>query len=222
MKKIILFVFSALLIMSIACRKDRKLFNNNNNYTPEPGLGTSTALPTGDTFIFPNGIVLTDSILVISGYYNCSSDTNRVIGLGSYVELLVPLRNTTTDTIYFTFPGGLICISDVIADQNGFLLQSYNVKVPPLTDWCFTLQLSCLNLSRHIPDDRTGYTRLLVTNSSKLNELVQIMNLKTILRYTNSNTYWYSSRLQDIIWTLCDDGTFSDEDRAYMNSIPNR
>jgi len=153
------------------------------------GIGSSTGVPAGNTFIFPVGIILTDSILVIGSYSACSDDTNRVLGFRGYVEVSVSLRNTTTDTIYFTllyftYPEGMICISDLVEDKNGFLLQSYNLKVPPLTNRCFQLQLSCLNLSRHIPDERTGYTRLVVTKSSKLNEIVQIMDTKMILRYT--------------------------------------
>jgi len=223
MKKTIILFTLVLIIIGTSCRKDRGLLHNNNNvYTPEAGLGNSTAFPAGNTFTFPTGIVLTDSLLNLGGYYLCSDDTNRILGFGSYVTLLIPLRNTTADTIWLTFPGGLVCVSDVITCQNGFLLQSYTVGVPPMVNWCVTLQLSCLNLSRHIPDDRTGYTRMVVTNSAKLNELVQIMANKVPIRYTSPFVYTYSSRIQDIIWTLCDEGTFSDADKAFMNAIPNK
>ncbi len=216
MKKYIILSLLSVFTVFSSCRKEK----NNNQITFEPGLGDSKENPTGTSFTLPSDVVFNGDATTINGYYDCSNDSLRILGFGTYVELIVPLRNNRNDTAFVTFPGGLIFVSSSTADQNGLLIQTYVVKIPPLSDWCVSLHLSCTNLGRHIPEIGSVYKNPVVTNSQKLLELVDILSTKQLLRLCNSNASSYSFDLQMAIWNITEYGALTAEDRAFLNTIP--
>lgn len=120
---------------------------------PFPGLGSSAAAPIGRAFSLPPGLTLLQPIKTYDEArpQDCGNkDRKQAYGSdGSLIALCLMFSNKTNRPITVTFPPGLIFVSRNLDTQNGMLLQSITIEVPPGPAFFAPLLLYCANENRH-------------------------------------------------------------------------
>ncbi|WP_120592909.1 hypothetical protein [Corallococcus sp. CA054B] len=124
-----------------------------------PGLGTSKETPAGTTFALPAGLTLENPITSYTPQDPVECDDifpEDAKGSGDEVTLCLIFRNTTGAPITLTLPPGLIFVSTNDDVQNGLLVQTVTIEVPPGDRFFVPLFLYCANQDRSTtgPDDK--------------------------------------------------------------------
>jgi hypothetical protein len=210
------------------------------------GLGETEGELTGTTFKLPDGVELADKIMGgyrASNYRSASLfdkqaginnlerlsarsiqtragdetiQLDTILGSGYFVEIFMPLRNTTSSPITVTFPAGLIAKSVSGLCQNGVLLKKATVKIPVGRIYGVLLKMYCGNAHKDPSYSSEEYVFTVVSNSSLIMDLCNRVKNKRINNeeypldsdgHADSNQYSsYVSTLQSILWDLTDYG----------------
>ncbi|MCL2298615.1 MAG: hypothetical protein FWC27_00515, partial [Firmicutes bacterium] len=182
------------------------------------GLGNDQGEPEGTPLALPAGLSITG---IRGAYDQCENATSRY-GTGSYVNLCIELDNRTDGPVEFTFPIGLIFVSDSGETQNGLLLEKAAFTCPPRTEeerqlgenpCVIELHAYCLNLGRHATQDGDIYRIGPVTSNTRLLELLSLLAGKQI-----TPTDWGS--VQNVVWDITEDDGLTQADRDFINSLP--
>ncbi len=224
-----------------------------------PGLGETEGELTGTAFKFPEGIELIENITGNGsqyGYWTISESaksysfvqkdgtiTTRELSatmqagenrgyFGSgcgFVDLLIPIRNTTSGEITVTFPAATILRSKKGDTQNGILIKKVTVKIPAKTDYNLYLAFYCGNASKGTAGGTDIYELSVVSNAKPLLDLCARVKDKKINLEDHSpsdlnDQSSYSTQvnnLQLIVWEVTDGTGLSELSIEYINSLPN-
>jgi len=172
-----------------------------------PGLGESTAAPTGTAFVPPAGV----SVVSLSGAA-CAAGVPQM-GLGpGYVDLCGKVNTIDGGVAQLTLPGGLIVISDAIDTQNGLFIITRTAAVDGGGQVQF--RFFCLNASRHGAGANSTFRLGPVTDNAGLKEIVQILQGKTLGSPTAVDV------IQSAVWNVTDFGGLTDQDRKDLRALP--
>lgn len=146
-----------------------------------------------------------------------------------FVDLLIPLKNTTAGPVTVTFPAALILRSVSGDCQNGVLIKKATVDVPAGTGYTVCLSFYCGNASKGSAGSGDDYVWGVVSDAAPLLDLCERVkgkkiNIEEFDPADFDDLYIYRDqidRLQDIVWNITDDEGLTEEDIAYINALPN-
>lgn len=218
-----------------------------------PGLGTTPGELTGTPFSLPNGLKLAGEIEGLNvSYYGrslqsktelpeistdfvalfklarASSDT--IMGSGVWVNVSIPVENTTNRNIDAKFPAGLILEANTTGYQYGLLLKKVDVSVPANSVYKINLNMYCANKTLSASSTYARYRWGVVSNSSLIRDLCNRLKNKqiNIEEFDRNNSTEISvyrnqvNKIQQILWNLTDLGyPLSDDDKEYLAELPN-
>ena len=149
---------------------------------------------------------------------------DTIMGSGTWVHLLIPLKNTTSSPITITLPAGLIAKSLSGEYQNGVLLKKVTFRIPANSILGVYLYMYCGNSHRDPSYASEEYVFSVISNSSLIVDLCNRLKNKriNIEEYPGDKTQYnsYRSKLQSILWDLTDYGeALSADNIAYINSL---
>ncbi|MDR2496086.1 MAG: hypothetical protein LBD21_03060 [Tannerellaceae bacterium] len=226
------------------------------------GLGETAGEPTGTSFKLPEGIELADKIMGgyrASNYRSATAfdkqaamnslsrqrtwtiqtragdetiQLDTILGSGYFVEIFMPLRNSTSRVVTVTFPAGLIAESVSGRCQNGVLLKKATVQIPVGRIYGVLLKMYCGNAHRDPSYSSEEYVFTVVSNSSLIMDLCNRVKNKRINNeeyplgsdgHAKSSQYdSYVSKLQSILWNLTDYGAaLSESSIAEIEAMEN-
>lgn len=190
----------------------------------KPGLGDSTASPTGTPFTLPPGLELDEQPRGYSFYGDerCPDiDEALVHGSGGLVTLCLSFRNTTSDPIELVLPPGLIFVSKSLDLQNGLLTEPVGLLIPPESVESIVVATYCANLFRSVPGGGEEYSIGPITDDPDLLELLEILGgVDLPSRYDDSEDAEYvAETVQGAVWDITDWGGLTDETRAELEAI---
>ena len=244
-------MFCCMLGMTTSCLKwNPSEVIKTGNPSKMPGLGNNENKIEGPDWTCPAGI----SVGAISGYsgsksleifnnsgfdkknYDFSSEENQKniiqkdgessnkFGSGYYVQILVPITNSTTNNITVEFPKATIFECSSNNYQNGLLIKKVSFVIHANSTRNIILYLYCSNLSRHASDSGATYNRIIVCTYQPIVDLCKLFENKKVNIEEPNNDYYASqvSKIQNIVWNLTQLGiTPSTSDKEWINSIPN-
>jgi hypothetical protein len=212
-----------------------------------PGFGTTDGDIEGIDFELPAGIILNGEIRgydpnSTKSYFNSNHNSKQtadisliekrntksynediVLGSGKWVEVLLPLKNTTGMPVLVTLPAGLItqCSSDDY--QNGLLIKAVSFYIPANAIYNVNLKMYCCNLSRHASSGAAVYSKLLVCTHPEIITLCGYFTNKAINYEDNHANYnLFVTEIQSIVWALTERGEMPAGDKLnYINNLPN-
>lgn len=215
------------------------------------GLGETSGELTGIPFTLPEGVVLESDITGYNPYdaelrtaqetkasivnnkkmikslpLTKSSIYNKAIGSGTFVYVILNLKNNTSKDINIEFPARLIIKSRSGDYQNGVLLKKTRASIPASQSYKIMLMMYCGNYSKDSSEPDEKYDWGVISNSSLIVDLCKRLADKKI-NYEEFNgndiDYYYShlAFLQNMLWKLTDEGqALSEDDIAYINRLP--
>lgn len=137
-----------------------------------PGLGNSTATPTGKPFTLPTGIELRQPIKPYNSSrpHDCGNkDEKKAHGTdGHLIALCLMFANRSSAPINVALPPGLIFRSRNAKKQNGILVQSQTIEVPAAAVFYAPLRLYCANGNRPGPGSDDLYDLGPITDAPQL------------------------------------------------------
>ncbi|QSQ25049.1 hypothetical protein JY651_08995 [Pyxidicoccus parkwayensis] len=192
-----------------------------------PGLGDDPGEPLGTQFNLPTGVTVSGTVY---GADDLTSDCGNGApgnGSGVYVQVCVPLRNSTGGPVEVVFPPGLVIVSTSEGFQNGLLVERVVITVPPTppgpggppdggTDPDATvvpLFTYCLNESQNPNEKGTPYKLGPVTSDSALKELLQLLSGKRIDSPEDVDV------VQEALYSITESKGLTAEDRAAINKL---
>lgn len=182
-----------------------------------PGFGTSSEAPKGAAFSLPSGVQLAGDLTGVGGDgcdpAGVADASENVLGSGSYVQVCVPLENTSDTEQRFELPCGFIFVSKGTDVQNGLLLQrTASIVVPAHTRVVKRVHAYCMNLERHSSDEGSRFTLGPVSEEEEVKELCELLRDKQLP--TEGDTV-----VQDALWNWTDGPGLSDEDRDALRNL---
>ncbi|MCL2682834.1 MAG: hypothetical protein FWE63_05035 [Bacteroidales bacterium] len=258
MPKLMLFAGILIMALSFnSCGKEKKP-KSNYEAGQIPGLGNTPGNLTGTPFTLPAGVVLIEDITgnaYQGNYWNIAEKAYFYIskagtietstlafltraqekpihyfGSGrSYVNLLIPLRNTLSTSVTVTFPEATIIRSQTGDCQNGVLLKKVVVTIPAGSDYYLCLSLYCGNASKGTAGYDDIYVWGVVSDVKLLLDLCNMIKNKKInieeFSSTSSNDYdaYYhvTTLLQDAVWEITDGNGLTQETINAINVLLN-
>ena len=155
--------------------------------------------------------------------------TKNCFGSGvGYVDLFLKLRNVRSNPVTVTFPAATIVVSKAGDCQNGILIKKATITIPANSDYNLCLAFYCGNLSKHVAGTYDVYIFGVVSDAKPLLELCdrvksKKINIEEFSRSSMSDLTTYSdqaSRLQSIVWNVTDGNGLTQNDIAYISSLP--
>ncbi len=237
-------IILVLAVVLISCSK----WSPSDLIMPKiPGFGTTGGNIEGTDFKFPAGIILDGEIRgydpnSTKSYFNSNhnskqavdisliekkdtkaSSEDTVLGSGRWVEVLLPLKNTTGAPVLVTLPAGLITQCNSSDYQNGLLIKAVSFYVPANDIYNVVLKMYCCNLSRHASSGAAVYSKLLVCTHPEIVALCDYFKNKAINYEDNHANYSsFITEIQSIVWALTERGEMPAGDRLnYINNLPN-
>ena len=194
------------------------------------GLGDVSGVPQGTPFTLPDGVTVDGTI---TG--DDCEDAVKHIGSGYYVTLCVALRNDKDHEITVTFPGGLIFVSETDEYQNGVVVETTTIVLPPNKTTRFAFHTYCGNASRSAAYSTAVYTFGPLTNSKLMERLVEDLSRKKI----EISDYWedgdttqaydeLEDTIQTLVWLITDSPNnmdweaFENMYNQLLNELPNK
>jgi hypothetical protein len=153
------------------------------------GFGSSKLRPKGQPFTYPAGIKVVGKPHWDLECMEEAKKKKRVAGSGSAVHFCIQFDNSTDKPIIITFPPGTIFISETDVSQNGLLVQTVRLEVPPQSSPVFHIFNYCINPDRDITDYNINFEPVpVITNHEGVYELANMLTNKKM----NSEDYNYS------------------------------
>lgn len=191
-----------------------------------PGFGSSRQRPTGRLLVFPEGIEVVGKPRWDTECMNEALQEKRIYGNGGAVRFCIRFSNSRPQPITVTIPAGTVFISVDDESQNGLVVQTIRVTVPPLSAPSFYFLNNCINEDRDI----TGYSdefepQPIVTDHTPILELTDLLRSKRI----NSEDYHssfppsqISAPVQTAVHEIAHTGRMSATTRAKLDQLPAR
>ncbi|MBN8229102.1 hypothetical protein JYK02_16440 [Corallococcus macrosporus] len=123
----------------------------NTSKSLGPGLGFSKEDPTGQPFTLPAGVTLETPIIAYSPENPVDCDdkySDEAKGTGEEVRVCLIFKNTTNGPINVTLPPGLVLVSTNDDVQNGIIVQTITIEVPPGERYFAPMFAYCANQDR--------------------------------------------------------------------------
>lgn len=192
-----------------------------------PGLGDDPGEPEGSPFTLPPGVTVSGTVF---GANDVTSDCGNGApgnGSGVYVQVCVPVRNSTGGPVEVVFPPGLIVVSAAEGFQNGLLVERVVVTVPATppgpggppdggTDpdaHVVPLFTYCLNESQNPNDTGTPYKLGPVTSDAALKDLLRLLEGKRIDTEDDVDV------VQDAIYSITEGKGLTLDDRNAIDKL---
>ncbi|WP_164018393.1 hypothetical protein [Pyxidicoccus trucidator] len=192
-----------------------------------PGLGDDPGEPRGTPFTLPAGVTVSGTVF---GADDLSSDCGNGVpgnGSGEYVQVCVPLRNSTGAPVQVVFPPGLVIVSASEGFQNGLLVERVVVTVPPTDNGSggppdggtdpeaevVPLFTYCLNESQNPNERGTPYRIGPVTSDAALQELLGLLADKRIDSEDDADV------VQDAIYSITEGKGLTASDRDDIDDL---
>jgi hypothetical protein len=205
-----------------------------------PGMGETPGSLQGTSFKLPAGVVLLGDIGGALPYKSDSKDAagskliwiagtyDAQIGSGSDVSINLRLMNKNATAIKVVFPVRLIAKPRDSKNQVGILLKETSITLQPNVEYSVALLMYCAQRQRIGAIMGSVYDLSMVSDSSTLKELTDLLVNKKINveEYGNSlsDLTAYSSiyqGLSTIVWNLTDYGVpLSNANKQWIASIP--
>ncbi len=191
----------------------------SGTFVPRPGLGPSKAAPVGKPFALPLGLELRQPIKYYdsSRPQNCGNkDRSKAYGTdGNLIALCLVFSNKTKAPISVTFPPGFIFVSRRLETQNGILVQSVTITVPPTQAFYAPILLYCANGNRHGNGSGDLHDLGPVVDAPEFQALFRKLQAKDLLADTGQ-------LIQGLVWSLGNDGEISSLLEPGIEALPAR
>jgi hypothetical protein len=193
-----------------------------------PGLGDDPGEPLGTPFTLPPGVTVSGTIVGADDLTSECENGKKGNGSGVYVQVCVPLRNTTGAPVEVVFPPGLVIVSAAEGFQNGLLVERIVVTVPPTNNGpggpptdggvdpsaeVVPLSTYCLNESQSPNELGTPYRFGPVTSDSALQELLGLLANKRI------DTDEDKDVVQSAIYSITEEKGLTPRDRSDIDDL---
>ncbi|CAM4519384.1 hypothetical protein HRD49_24180 [Corallococcus exiguus] len=180
-----------------------------------PGLGRSKDDPTGQAFALPAGLTLENPIVayVPENPEDCDDKySDEANGTGEEVRVCLIFNNTTSTPITVTLPPGLILKSTSDDVQNGIIVQTVSIVVPPGERYFAPLFAYCVNQDRSTTglDDR--YELGPAVTHKDFQEVFTLLAGKKLTREA-------AGRVQTVVHHVSQGEGLSAADRATLQSL---
>lgn len=159
-----------------------------------------------------------------------AGEVHYYFGSGAgYVDLLIPMRNTKSNSVTVTFPAATVLRSESGNCQNGVLLKKVSVTIPGNSDYYLRLAFYCGNAHKSGAGGADVYELGVVSDAKPLLDLCERLknkkiNIEEFTRTSYDDCTAYGSQvsdLQGILWKVTDDTGLEDDDIRYINALPN-
>ncbi|MBN9688105.1 MULTISPECIES: hypothetical protein [unclassified Corallococcus] len=187
----------------------------NTRKSVGPGLGFSKEAPTGQAFTLPAGLTLENPIVAYSPENPVDCDDKfkeEAYGSGEEVRVCLIFNNTTNAPITVTLPPGFILVSTNDDVQNGIIVQTVSIVVPPGERYFAPMFAYCANQDRSTTglDDR--YELGPVAQHKDLQEVFSLLAGKQLTREG-------AARVQVVIDHVTQGEGLSAADRATLQGL---
>jgi hypothetical protein len=158
---------------------------------------------------------------------NKANIADSIMGSGSFVEILIPLKNTTASSIAVSFPAGLIFHAISGEYQNGLLIKQVDVTIPANGTFNLVLQLYCCNVSRSASSNVAVFNNLIVSDHAVIVQLCGLVvnkrvNIEDYYTFYSMTPYYdLRTSMQSLIWRISIGNSISQNDMNFINSIAN-
>lgn len=197
---------------------------------PRPGFGKDERRPAGPPFALPPGLEIAGPIVGADDDGNCPGPQTKDVGSGLWVRACLPVRNRTGGGVTVVFPPGLVIVSASEGFQNGLLVESTLLVVPPYTvsgnklrdkkdsDIIYIpLHTYCINQAKDPSTPSARFELGPVTSHAGFSELYAFMADKD---FRDDGTR--VEVLQEVIYDMTKTGRFTAENRADLLEAWNR
>jgi hypothetical protein len=236
----IIFILGLILSLFLACSKtdkegddDQPVLYGNERPGSIPGFGNRGGMPTGTPFELPPGVTLVETI--IGNEEGATEGSCKLDGAGFFVSVTVKLERDTalsgTGPLEVLFPPGLIVVSRIETKQNGLLLDSVLLVMPPVPQGStggscvVNLLFSCLNELKGVADPTVEYDFGPITNSELVNAFLKEIKNKKInySHFEPGSSDWFQIQegLQDRLWKITDGEGLTLADINWLRQLPN-
>ncbi|WP_027481265.1 hypothetical protein [Deinococcus pimensis] len=182
----------------------------------DPGTGSAAqayfARPTGTAYQLPPGVVV-DGDIVGDRIERCENVKPLEETVGN-VRICLGLSNTTDTTVTIVIPGGTYFISESDENQNGLMIQTHTITLPPHVVTVVYVELWCVNHHRHASDEDARYRFGPVNTNAAMKELLDLLADRDLTSDL--------SAVQDAVWDITDEDGLTDEVRAALRALPAR
>ncbi|MBI9061396.1 MAG: hypothetical protein JEZ14_05375 [Marinilabiliaceae bacterium] len=248
MKKILSYLFVAVLVFSTACEKE-KIEEVPGNI---PGMGNAPGELQVDPFEFPEDIEFIGnasgfdgSTIAVQGNASlkstyASKTVQSFCNYGSgghFVKLQITVKNTNpTAKRTLFFPPGLIFKINLADYQNAILLDWIWTCIQPGQTKTFVVHLYCVNLGKKGSEANLEYEIIGVTSSLEMWRLLHMVHWHKInWEHYNSNVEISKAKLkangnpsyeeiadvlQDAVWAITNGSGLTQEQIEFIESIP--
>jgi hypothetical protein len=175
-----------------------------------PGLGRSTAAPTGRPVTLPAGVSVASPFAGSEGAL-CDTEDGTVYGAGWEVSVCLPVTNEAEETQELVLPCGTVLVSQTPGTQNGLLLQRAVLPLLPGAERTFPLFAFCANEHRTPSTAAARYVLGPVTDDEDVLELCRLLEDKD-LRDGNADA-------QDLLWHITEGSGLTREDRELIDGM---
>lgn len=231
-------VFLSVVLMSclwISCEKggdEEPTILGNERPGSLPGIGNTPGRPTGSQFQLPAGVKLAKTI--VGNDEGASVGSCLLDGAGFNVSVTMTLSrdSSVSGPVTVVFPPGLILISRDETKQNGVLLDSVLLTIPPVDQGgrggtCIVnLLFSCLNEEKGISESTIQYELGPVSDSRSINGFIRELAHKKInyRMFEEGDSEWFlrQEKLQDLLWKITDGNGLKAEDLNWIRKLPSK
>lgn len=184
-----------------------------------PGLGNDERSIEGNPFIFPQGVSIEGEIRGYDG----TKKSDTILGSGSYVEVLLPLKNTNSTATLVELPAALIFQCYSLEYQNGLLIKKIKFLVPANRTYYVLIKLYCANMARHASSGSALYHNPIVCGTKEVVQFCDLFKNKAVnIEDKQANYASNVSKIQSIVWDFTQRGVMpSGEKLDFINSLPN-
>ena len=141
-----------------------------------------------------------------------SGDSDQCFVTGAVFSIVLHIRNTSGNSVTYSFPAGIQFVPNSGDAQTMMLLQIYTITVAPGTTESICLPVYCLDAELDAPDAEYSYSLGSIVTSSVLKEILSLTAGKTI-------DITEAFNVQIIIWNAIDSGSLSAEERNYLENL---
>lgn len=191
-----------------------------------PGFGSSRQRPGGTPLTFPAGIGIVGRPHRDTACMNEALETGNVYGNGTAVRFCILFSNSTQKPVTVTIPAGTVFISVGDKSQNGLVVQTIRMTVPPLSTSSFHMLSNGINEDR---DDSSHPAEFephpVLTDYAPMLELTGLLSGKKINAedYPSANVPpEISAAVQLAVHQVAHTGRLSADTRTSLAQLPDK
>ena len=178
-----------------------------------PGLGRSTAAPTGTPVALPTGVSVESPFAGAEEAF-CDTEDGTTFGAGLRVSVCMPVTNADAQAQELELPCGTLLVSQTPGVQNGLLLQRVVLPLAPGATRTFPLFAFCANEERELSTPAARYVLGPVTDDADVLELCRLLEDKD-LRDNDLEA-------QDLLWHITEGSGLTSADHELIGQMGER